>query len=75
VVPDFFKHFSDLAVAAFNNRHFKPRIIAFTNQANFCRSGAHAASAFFSDRNSVPQFVELRLVGLARNFHHINFGT
>ena len=72
VVPHFFKHFTDLAVAAFNDGHFEPRIIAFADQANFCRSGAHAAAAFFGDGNSAAQLVELGLVGLAGDFDNVN---
>jgi hypothetical protein len=73
MMPDLFKHFSDLAIATFNNRHFEPRIIAFANQSNFCGSGAHATATFFGDRNSATKLIELALVGLPGNFHNINF--
>jgi len=52
VVSHFFEHLSDLAVAAFDDGHFEPGIVAFADQANFCRGGANAASTFFGDGDS-----------------------
>ena len=60
-----------MAVAAFNDGHFKPRVIAFSDQSNFCWSRTHAASTFFGDGNSAAQLVELDFVGLASDFHDV----
>src|SRR5208337_1640075 len=43
----------------------------FADQANSCRSRAHAPAAFFGDGNSTAQLVELGLVGLARDFYDV----
>jgi hypothetical protein len=40
-VADFLKHLAQFAVAAFNENHFVPGIVALANLANAGRRGAH----------------------------------
>ena len=74
MVPYFFEHLADLAVAAFDDGHFKPGIVTFTDQTNFGGSGADAASTFFGDGDATAKFIKLGFVGLPGNFHYVDFG-
>ena len=72
-MADFFKHFADLAIAAFDDGDFEPGVVAFADEADFRGRSAHAASAFFGDGDAAAKFVELGFVGLAGDFHDVNF--
>src|SRR5208283_2371442 len=52
-----FEHFADLAVAAFDDGHLEPRIVAFLDELNLRRSSAHPPADFFCDRDAAPQIV------------------
>ena len=74
VVSYLFEHFADLAITSFDDRYFEPGIVAFANQFYLRGSGANSASTFFGDRDATAQFVELRFVGNARDFHYVLLG-
>ena len=74
MVSYLFEHFADLAITSFDDRYFEPGIVAFANQFYLRGSGANSASTFFGDRDATAQFVELRFVGNARDFHYVLLG-
>jgi hypothetical protein len=77
VVANFFKHAPDLAVLAFNQRDFIPRIVAFSRQLHMGRRGAHGVQITMSrlgaQLEAAAQFLNVFRFGLAGDLDQIGF--
>jgi hypothetical protein len=77
VVANFFKHPANLAVFAFNQRDFIPRVVAFPGQLHMGRRGAlrvHGAVAGLGAQlEAAPQFLNVFGLRLAGDLDQIGF--
>jgi hypothetical protein len=74
-VADFLKHLAQFAVAAFDQNHFVPGIIALTNLADAGRRGAYLCRAGLAalDRHATTENVQLSLAWLTGDLDQISF--
>jgi hypothetical protein len=74
-VADFLEHLAQFAVAAFDENHFVPGIIALANLANASWGGADRGRTGLAPLNgdAGAQNVQLGLGGLAGNLDQVGF--
>ena len=74
-MANFLEHLAQFAVAAFDENHFVPGIVALANLADTGRRGAHLTRTGLAtlDGDAAAQNVQLCLGGLAGDFDQVSF--